>query len=258
MGTFGRRGKEADFPFQDHGGYKGGAYADANDWKVWRNDEYRWWKPYGTAGATYEDGGLLPTAPGELPVVEPPKDRLGTPYFMKPRWLEGDASVNEYYKQNCPIRVHGRLHYEGPENTCANASFDSDTTNPGEKEVCDAEPGGYVWGWLERFPNGNFNDQARNGPRMQPVPTTTKAATGIDAEHNRQMWARQRTWAEFYLKHGYELPPWFRRGPEAMGDLIRAACTAGGKKRVLKGPTKAPKDVPGMQNSDDNPRTWRP
>lgn len=256
MGTFGRRGTEKDFPFLDYGGFKGGAYADANTWKVWRNDQYRWWRPYGLPGAVYEDGGLLPPAPGELPVVNPPKERLGAPYFMRPRWLEGDESVNEYYKQHCPIRVHGRLHYEGPENTCANASFDSDTTNAGEQERCDAEPGHYVWGWLEQFPDGTFNDQARSGPRMETGPTTQQLP-GIGGEHNRQLWARQQKWAEFYLRHGYELPPWYRRGAEAMGPLIRKMCPVGGKKRVLKGPSKAPQDIPGMNSADNNPMRYR-
>lgn len=242
--TYGRRGTEADFPFQDIGGYKSKVNADQNEWKVWRDDDFIWWKPYGPPGAVYEDGGLLPDAPGELPVVDPPKDRYGAPYFMEPRWLKGNREVNEYYKKNCPIRVHGRLHYEGPYNICANASFDSDTTAQGEKELCAPEAGGYSWGWLEKFPGGRYNDRARIGPTMMPSSPVDASGKVKRDKYGRHANHRKidREKAEFYLKWGYELPPWYRAGPDAVPDLIRKHCPPspdGPPKPGTKTPTDA-------------------
>jgi hypothetical protein len=227
--TYGRRGSETDFPFLDKGGYKGDTLKDINGWEVWRDDGYLWWKPYGQSGAVYEDGGLLPPAPGTLPVVKPPKERYGPPYNMDPIWQEGSTETSEYYAKNCPVRVHGRLHYKGPSNICANASFGSDTTVKGEKEECFPDQGHFRWGWLEKFPDGEYNDPARMGPlmrnRVRPGPLD-KLDKEMLADHS----ARERKAAEFYLKYGYELPPWLRRGPYAVPDLIKKHCPPGANK----------------------------
>ena len=243
----------SDFPFLDRAGLTADGVVDVNAWEVRRDDEYPWWKPYGLPGATYEDGGLLPDRPGDLPVVRPPKDRYGTPYHMEPVWLQGPDTTQEYYAANCPVRVRGRLHYVGPSNLCANASFSSDTTVEGEKEVCGADFGAWRWGWLEKYPDGEYNDPARMGPfarykvRAGPLDKTDRAM--LD-DHDR----RERTQAEFYLKYGYELPPWLRRGPYELPDLIRKHCPPGGKGR--KPPTPPRGDTPVGRKQFDAVKPW--
>ena len=174
--------------WMDVGGLKG------DDMSNWPDFGLRtMWQPYATSGV-YFDGGIRAAVPGDLITVNPPKERYGFPYNMRPMWQEGPADLNEYYKRKCKIRTRGTLYYRGPDRSDGGTG------------------GGYVWRYKNNVEPGAMEIKGGSGIVNQPPPQFAKDKMN-DADQTIQ-----------WLKDGIELPPWERRGPYAMDSAIRQVC----------------------------------
>lgn len=177
-------------PWLDIAGLKEG---DVSRWP--RHNSQQFWNPYALNGRE-EDGGIV-NEPGVMPVVDPPRDRYGLPYRMKPSWQTGSTALADFYKTKCAKRVKtkGRLYYVGP-------------ARSGKDGV---QAGSYVWIIHPRNDVPSIGDGWTHFiPQPGESPVEEARFRNEDAAD--------------LLKQGAELPPWSRRGPHATEQAIRAHC----------------------------------
>ena len=162
-----------------------------------RYDGKQFWDPYALNGRE-EDGGILNDV-GVMPIVNPPKDRYGEPYYMEPSWQTGSTSLADYYRQKCAkhVRTRGKLYYVGPQ----------------KGGVEGHSVGAYVWvlnprhddpkasKWTRFIPQDEFKDPKY----MEEAKYRNEGALAL-------------------LRDGAELPPWNRRGPLSAEQAIRFFC----------------------------------
>lgn len=159
-----------------------------------RYDGQQFWNPYALNGKEM-DGGILMDAVGDMPVVDPPKDRLDMPYFMRPSWQTGSSAAAQLYKQKCAkkVRTRGKLYYVGP-------------TRGG------ASVGGYVWYIHPRMDDPSLTGWAGASQFIpQPIGQVEDAKSRNED-------------ALDLMKNGAELPPWMRQGPNSAEQAIRSFC----------------------------------
>lgn len=160
---------------------------DAHDATRWPSSSSKtFWNPYATTGQYFDGGVRMPV--GELPTVNPPKERYGFPYNMEPLWQQGSTDTNEYYKKHCKVTTRGTLYYTGP-NRAAGGSG-----------------GSYVW-YLRPTVTGKATE-------FVPQPPKSWAKDKMNDADQTVEW----------IKSGHELPPWERRGILSMDAVIRQHC----------------------------------
>lgn len=172
----------------DIGGLKG----DTTD--GWPSYGYaQMWNPYATSGV-YFDGGVRTVNPGDLPTVNPPKDRVAHPYNMDPLWQQGSTDLNEYYKKHCKIKIRGTLGYQGP-------------------NKADGGTGGhYSWRVNGNTVPGQLRTEGRGMYLSQP-----RKEIASSKYHDVTLPVEM-------IQRGEELPPWWRRGPHSLDTVIRQHC----------------------------------
>ena len=181
------QGKWADVP--------GLTEANVDKWPRLSGKTY--WNPYATSGRE-EDGGIVTPRVGDLPTVDPPKDRYKYPYNMDPLWMSGSDDTNNYYKARCTkyVKHRGKLYYQGP-------SGESGAGTVG---------GSYIWLVIpQRTPGGGR-------PAFQFYSESQPAREDARYRVNNYDHALE------FLRLGAELPPWYRKGPWAMDKPIRDFC----------------------------------
>lgn len=172
-------------PWVDVAGYS------EDNWHKWPKDvSGQYWNPYAITGRE-EDGGIITEEVGDMPVVDPPKNRRNGPYWMQATWQTGPTDIAKLYKEKCAKRVktRGRLYYLGPRKGVS-------------KEV--VVPGAYVW--IANNPSG--------WTHFIPEPLVRMAGEARYRDED----------ALNLMKQGAELPPWNRRGPHVAAGAIRQFC----------------------------------
>lgn len=202
---------------RDVGGLTADSKAGMAAWprvKLSPGENTNWW-PHPGRGVAVDDKGFLVTRFGDLPAVQPPRERLGSPYFMRPLWLEGSTAANDYYVRKCRsrVRMSGRLAYEGPQ--CV--------TGAG------CEAGAWKWHYRSRETDGSGGPKSL-GVMPQPLANLGAAMGARSASEEASVEARVQEGAVLdvrdMIQEGIELPPWYRRGKFADAALkaMKAAC----------------------------------